>query len=593
MSPRRGALPFVALWQLAASASPRNAGHCCKSLWREGCLTDARVSRRRRITVCLVGLLALGGVTFPARLCGAEVLEEDDLSTPRRAVATFLDGARRRDFARALAVLDVSERASTERKARATELARELEYVLSHSARFELDALSDDPQGRPEDGAETEIVTEIRGSGGAIPIVLVRPRSAPARWVFSTGTLTNVPELYRLRGPSVLEPYVPAVLREETFGMERWQWLGLPVALVAAVLLARLLVFLVARAFAHLAARTQAHWDDELVAALRSPGRLLAAACAFVPLAHFMSLPAAPRLVCWRAAGTAGVVALGWSAIRIVRVVSNLLERRALRTTESVRDEAIRLRAVRTRVRVLRRVVSVVLGALAGAVVLLQFDVVRQFGVSILASAGVAGIVLGLAAQRTLGSLIAGIQLSFTQPISIGDDVIVENEFGTIEEITLTYVVVKVWDERRLIVPMTRFLEQPFQNWTKTSSQLHGTVLLYADFSLPVDELRAELERLLAGNARWDGRTRAVHVTNATDRTLEVRVLVSADSGGKLFELRAELRERLMTWLVRHENGRYLPRTRLDGVEHFVRGLAGESATPSSGRRSASQSRST
>ena len=500
-------------------------------------------------------------------------------------MATFIDAARRHDVPRALAVLDVPERASAERKARATELVRELDYVLAHSARFELDALSDEPNGKPEDGAQTETVVEIRAEGRVFPIVLTHARSWPARWVFSPGTLASVSELYRLRGPSALEPYVPAVLRQETLGMERWQWLALPLALLLAVLIARLAIFLAARAAAHVAARTQAHWDDELVAALRSPGRLFASACACFPLVHFMSLPAGPRLVCLRAAGTAGVVALGWAGIRVARVISNLLERRALRATGSVRDVAVRVRAVRTRIRVLRRVVSVVLGTLAGGVILLQFEVVRQFGVSILASAGVAGIVLGLAAQRTLGSLIAGIQLSFTQPISIGDDVIVENEFGTIEEITLTYVVVKVWDERRLIVPMTRFLEQPFQNWTKTSSELHGTVLLYADFSLPVDAVRAELDRLLAGDARWDGRTKAVHVTNVTDRTLEVRVLVSADSGGKLFELRAELRERLLAWLVRYEGGRYLPRTRLDGMPSLARNSDHERVPPSSERR--------
>ena len=542
--------------------------------------SDGGVSRR----IPFVVLSACAGILlWLAGVARAEVFEDDDLSTPRRALATFLDAWRRRDVPSALAVLDVSERTRADKRARATELARVLEYVLSHSARFNLDALSDDPRGKPEDGADTETVVEVHAEGRTFPIVLVRPTSPPARWVFSPGTLANVPELYRLRGPSALEPYVPGVLRENTLGMERWQWLGLPVALVAAVVLARLAVFLGARAAAHVAARTQAHWDDELVAALRSPGRLFASACVFVPLVHFMSLPATPRLVCMRAAGTAGVVALGWAAIRIVQVVSNLLERRALRASGSLHDVVARSRAIRTKVRVLRRVVSVVLGAVAGGVVLLQFDVVRQFGVSILASAGVAGIVLGLAAQRTLGSLIAGIQLSFTQPISIGDDVIVENEFGTIEEITLTYVVVKVWDERRLIVPMSRFLEQPFQNWTKASTELHGTVLLYADFSLPVDAVRAELDRLLTGNSRWDGRTKAVHVTNATDRTVEIRVLVSAASGGKLFELRAELRERLLAWLVSYDGGRYLPRTRLDGIDS--RRADGDALAPSSERR--------
>jgi small-conductance mechanosensitive channel len=194
---------------------------------------------------------------------------------------------------------------------------------------------------------------------------------------------------------------------------------------------------------------------------------------------------------------------------------------------------------------------------------LLQFEVVRSIGLSLLASAGVAGIVLGLAAQRTLGSLFAGIQLSITQPIRIGDDVIIEGEFGTIEEITLTYVVVKVWDERRLIVPMSRFLEQPFQNWTKVASELHGTVMLYTDFTLPVDLLRREVERLLENHPLWDRRTKAVHVTDAKERTLEVRVLVSAANGGNLFNLRAELREKLVAWLARTEGGRYLPGTRM------------------------------
>jgi small-conductance mechanosensitive channel len=197
----------------------------------------------------------------------------------------------------------------------------------------------------------------------------------------------------------------------------------------------------------------------------------------------------------------------------------------------------------------------------------MQFEAMRSLGVSLLASAGVAGLVLGLAAQRTLGSVFAGIQLSITQPIRIGDEVVIEGEFGTIEEITLTYVVLRVWDERRLIVPMNRFFEQPFQNWTKVGSELHGTVMLYADYGFPVDLLRAELERLLTGNPRWDGRTQKVHVTDAKEKTLEVRVLVSAANAGKLFDLRAELREKLVTWLTALEGGRYLPKTRIDEQE--------------------------
>jgi hypothetical protein len=145
----------------------------------------------------------------------------------------------------------------------------------------------------------------------------------------------------------------------------------------------------------------------------------------------------------------------------------------------------------------------------------------------------------------------------------LGDDVFVEGEFGTIEEITLNYVVVKIWDERRLIVPVSRFLETPFQNRTKVSSQLHGTVILYADFGLPVNELRQELGRVLEQSQLWDKRTSVVHVTDTTDSRIEIRVLVSARSSGALFDLRAEVRERLVGWLSRFESGRYLPRVRL------------------------------
>jgi small-conductance mechanosensitive channel len=361
---------------------------------------------------------------------------------------------------------------------------------------------------------------------------------------------------------------VPGGLKRQVLGLPGWQWLGLAAAIAAAVLLGRALSYLLDRLGMRLASRTRVLWDDELVRALRSPGRLLLSVCAYVPLVHLLSLPGTARLVSIRVSGTLGIIALAWAVIRVVGVTSNVVERRAAAAGEG---EPRSVRSAQTRIRILRRVTNVMLSVCAGAIVLLQFDVVRSVGLSLLASAGFAGLVLGLASQRTLGSVFAGIQLSITQPIRIGDEVIVENEFGTIEEITLTYVVVRLWDERRLIVPMTRFLEQPFQNWTKVSPLLHGTVMVYADFALPIDALRAEVDRLLEGNPRWDLRTKAVHVTDVRERTLEVRVLVSAENGGKLFELRAELREKLMAWLTRFEGGRYLPGVRFaPAVEQSV-----------------------
>jgi small-conductance mechanosensitive channel len=386
-----------------------------------------------------------------------------------------------------------------------------------------------------------------------------RLKSQAPRWGFSSGTLAGVPELYTEHGPSPLEPYLPPALKRDMLGMARWQWLGIVVAIVLALLGGRALAYTMGRMSAHMAARTRASWDDELVVALRSPAHLLFSVFTFGPLIWLLALPGGARLACGRVASTLGFAAIAWSAIRILGVVSKVVEGRALKA-EGGSGTTLWTRGVRTQVRVLRRVVTLLLVVCSGAVMLMQFEVVRSAGVSLLASAGLAGVVLGLAAQRTLSSLFAGIQLTITQPIRMGDEIVIENESGIIEEITLTYVVVRIWDERRLIVPMSRFLEHPFQNWTKISSELHGTVMLHASWKVSVDALRAELDRLLKDNPLWDGRTKVVHVTDARDRSIELRVLVSASNAKRLFELRAELRERLVAWLARlDESGKPAP----------------------------------
>ncbi|MFZ5893579.1 MAG: mechanosensitive ion channel family protein [Myxococcota bacterium] len=494
----------------------------------------------------------------------AQSFEDEQAGSPRAATAAFLSAVERNDADAIARSLGVPANASAARKQAAVATGKKLATVLSKSARFDVDDISDDPAGKPGDGAQVERIATLRSNDREVPIILERSKVAPHDWIFSRGTQARVPELYARYGPSPLEVHVPAGLRGQVFSVAYWQWLGLFAAIAVAFIVGRVMGWVLHRIGHRLASRTHMLWDDELVQELRSPTRLFFSVFAFVPFAHLLSLPGTARLICIIVVRTLGVTALAWAAIRVVAVISNVVERRAAR--DSV-DATFSVRTAQTQVRVLRRVVNVVLSLCAVALVLLQFDIIRNVGVSLLASAGIAGVVLGLAAQRTLGSIFAGIQLSITQPIRIGDEVLVEGEFGTIEEITLTYVVVRVWDERRLVVPITRFLEHPFQNWTKVSRRLHGTVMLHADFTLPVDALRAELDRLLQGNARWDLRTKAVHVTDARERTLEIRVLVSAENGSNLFDLRAELREKLIAWLTRFEDGRYLPKTRFAGSE--------------------------
>jgi small-conductance mechanosensitive channel len=193
----------------------------------------------------------------------------------------------------------------------------------------------------------------------------------------------------------------------------------------------------------------------------------------------------------------------------------------------------------------------------------MTFDTVRQVGLSILASAGIAGVILGFAAQKSLTTLIAGIQIAITQPISIDDVVVLENEWGRIEEISLTYVVVQLWDQRRLIVPITWFIDRPFQNWTRTSSELLGTVFFYLDYAMQPETLRNELQRIVASTPLWDRRVVKMQVSNITERSVELRALVSAVNSSDLWELRCFVREQLIEFIKSKYPG-WLPKVTMD-----------------------------
>jgi small-conductance mechanosensitive channel len=218
-------------------------------------------------------------------------------------------------------------------------------------------------------------------------------------------------------------------------------------------------------------------------------------------------------------------------------------------------------RRLLTRVQILRRLMVFVALVIAVAAILLNFQEVRQIGTGLLASAGLAGVIAGFAAQKSLSTIIAGLQIAITQPMRIDDVVVVEGEFGTIEEITLTYAVIRVWDQRRLVVPITYFLEKSFQNWTRSSSDLIGTVFLYADFQIPIDELRTEARRIVEASNLWDTRVFVLQVTDFKSDSVEIRILASAPTAKDLFDLRCEIREKILGFLQQRYPGSF-PRVR-------------------------------
>jgi small-conductance mechanosensitive channel len=248
-----------------------------------------------------------------------------------------------------------------------------------------------------------------------------------------------------------------------------------------------------------------------------------------------------------RALLAAFIVFLGWLTIVGVNLA---MDRYVGRFQLDVSDNLLARKAV-TQVRLLKRAIDSVLVVLTAAFALMSFDSVRQFGISLFASAGVAGIAAGLAARPILENLLAGIQLAITQPIRLEDVLILDGEYGTVEEITSTYVVLKLWDWRRMIVPLSYFLDKPFQNWTRSSASLIGTVMIYADYTVPVDKVRRKLEDIVHQSTLWDGRVVNLQVNNATESVVELRALVSAKDSSTAADLRAEVREELVAYMQR------------------------------------------
>ena len=265
------------------------------------------------------------------------------------------------------------------------------------------------------------------------------------------------------------------------------------------------------------------------------------AAIAVLITAHGLDLSAA-----WLRAGAIALIGSAcWLLVRLLLVGEQIMLGRLRVDVEDNR----RVRRARTQVTLLRRVVAATVILLGLAAGLMTFPELRTFGASLLASAGLAGIVAGLAAQTTLANIFAGLQLAFTDAVRIDDVVVVEDEWGWIEEITLTYVVLHIWDERRLVLPTSYFTSTPFQNWTRTQARVLGAVILYLDYATPLAPLREHAEAVISASSRWDRRDWVLQVTDTTETTMVVRVLASAVDAPTAWDLRCEIREALLTYL--------------------------------------------
>jgi small-conductance mechanosensitive channel len=296
---------------------------------------------------------------------------------------------------------------------------------------------------------------------------------------------------------------------------------------------------------AAIAKRSATLFDKALVKYSRAPMKVIFPLLATSFVLPFLELSPALSDYVRHAISLFLIASFAWLVVRLIDILQDV----AISHYRIDASDNLRARKIQTQLKILKRVVMVVVSILAIALMLMTFSDVRQVGTSILASAGVIGVIMGFAAQKTLGNLLASIQIALTEPMRIEDVVIVENEWGWIEDITFTYVVVRIWDLRRMIVPMTYFIEKPFQNWTRVTANLLGTVFIYVDYTVPVQAVREELHRILQDTDKWDGKAWGLQVTNATERTVELRALMSAKDSSTAWSLRCLVREKLIEFI--------------------------------------------
>lgn len=336
-----------------------------------------------------------------------------------------------------------------------------------------------------------------------------------------------------------MQKFVQDLLRQWHLPPYLWNILLIAAAVLAGLLISTFLSFFIRKKGED---RSQRGLVQSLLTHLTTPLSFLVPLFCFNNIIPLLQLPSGVRSFISKWTEVFLIVIFAWLVIRSIRVAQDIIHRKIdINTPDNFRQ-----RQIITQLIYIRRVVVFIIVLLAIGAVLLTFETMRKVGTGLLTGVGIGGIIIGFAAQKSLGNLLAGFQIAFTQPIRIDDEVIIEGEFGRIEELTLTYVVVRIWDNRRMIVPINYFIEKPFQNWTRKTTEMLGTVYLYVDYSIPVAWLREELMKIVQDHPLWDKRVANLMVTDFKQEVMELRALVSAYSSGRAFDLRCHVRETLI-----------------------------------------------
>jgi small-conductance mechanosensitive channel len=331
-------------------------------------------------------------------------------------------------------------------------------------------------------------------------------------------------------------------------------WAAILAAAIGAALVVRLIAF---SALRKLTRRRGTLLGQSLVKHGQGPTLLIFPFLAVLLVLPGLPLPETLKTALEHTAGLGLIAAIAWLAILLIEVTADVLSGRY---RIDVADNLI-ARRIQTQFQMLHRIAVILVSVVTLSIMLMTFPAIKHIGVSILASAGLASLVVGMAMKDTLSNLIAGVQIAFAQPFRIGDAVVVEGEWGWIEEIGMMYVVVRIWDLRRMVLPLSYFLTKPFQNWTRTSADLLGYTYIYTDYTVPVDAVRAELKRICEGSPMWNKKVCVLQVSDSDAHTMQLRALMDVRNSSDAWDLRCLVREKLIDFLQKNYPG-CLPRYR-------------------------------
>lgn len=496
-----------------------------------------------------------------------------NLRTPQAVLEHFVMSARNGKYEDAIHALNYNLMPLNMTEDDAIVLAKKLYFVINQRVNIDWDALSDRPDGQMDISTTTNqgiagkprrsVVfgeVELDGRDIVLRVQRIRYKEYGALWLISANTVDNIEPLYENYGPRKLDRMMPEWASMPLLGIPIWKMGGTLLLIFLAYLLGKLTVFLSKRLFS----KSDVWWIRNIASKLAKPAGLLIGTLFFyITLNKLISLSGSFANVVYTSLIILIVVSITWFVTRMVDyTMTYVAENRIGDITEEENEEA---RKLLTYISVGRRIVTFLVVIIGGYFIISQFRALEKVGISLLASAGVATVILGIAAQNTLGNIFAGLQIAITRPVKVGDTVIIDDEWGNVEEIGFTYLVVRTWDLRRQIVPLRYVISNIFENWSMTSSHQIRPIILYADYHIEVDKLRTKFEELLKSSEDWDEDNEPIlEVVDTTEKSIKIRALCSAKDATTVWKLHCKLREELVKYISQLENGQYLSRERLE-----------------------------